>query len=217
MKILSFSLSQLQVNCYFVIKNNKCLIIDPADEADFILEKIQQLKLDPVAMVATHGHFDHIMAAGEIQLSYNIPFYIHQNDIFLLDRLEQTAQYFLGYKPAIIKPKNITTISKLALHVTRFALQVIKTPGHTPGSISLYYDNYHPELACLTARQASGSPILFSGDTLFKQGVGRTDFSYSSASDLEKSLKKLFQLPKKTIVYPGHGDKTTIKQEKSII
>ena len=232
MRILSFQLGQLQTNCYFIIEDDKCLIIDPADEADFILEKIQQLKLTPVALLATHGHFDHVMAAGEIQLSYDIPFYIHQKDLFLLDRLESTAKYYLGYQPAIIKPKNIKILPLNMFHASCFMFHVILTPGHTPGSVSLFsnsvkisYNQFKSEIRKIDHKNSDklttdpdfmSGPIstVFTGDTLFKSAIGRYDFSYSSKKDLDKSLQKLFKLPPKTIVYPGHGEMTTIGEEK---
>ena len=201
MDILCFSLGQLQTNCYLLIKEKNCLIIDPADEGSFILEKIQRSNLKLLGMLATHGHFDHLMAAGVIQQSFNIPLYISCNDLFLLDRVKETAEYFLGYKPAFLPIKNIKCLDKSkGLKIEDFQLKIIFTPGHTPGSLSFYL----PE-----------EKVIFTGDTLFKRAVGRFDFSYSSKDDLKKSLKKIFSLPKDTIVYPGHGERTTIREEKS--
>ncbi|MFN4212371.1 MAG: MBL fold metallo-hydrolase [Microgenomates group bacterium] len=198
-KILRFSLGQLQANCYFLIKEGKCLIIDPADEASFILEELQRRRLKLIGMLATHGHFDHVMAAGEIQNSINVPLYISLKDQFLIERLEETAEYFLGYKPALLPPKNIKNLDgKNSLKIENFKLKILFSPGHTPGSSCFYFPK---------------EKVIFSGDTLFKNGIGRHDFSYSNKSDLKISLRKLFQLPKKTIVYPGHGEKTTIAEE----
>ncbi|MEX1052336.1 MAG: MBL fold metallo-hydrolase, partial [Patescibacteria group bacterium] len=89
-KLQVFKVGALQTNCYFVIKEDKCLIFDAGDSADFILDKILELKLDPLAIFTSHGHFDHVMAVGEIQLSYDIPFYISKKDLFLLDRAKET-------------------------------------------------------------------------------------------------------------------------------
>lgn len=196
MTIKKFSLGQLQANCYFLIKKDKCLIIDPADEANFILEKISQLKLKPVGLIATHGHFDHIMAAGEIQLSINIPFLIDLNDLFLVDRLAETAIHFLGYNPHIIKPKKVKNLPEGEFKIDIFKFKIIKTPGHTPGSSCLYFKDQE---------------IIFTGDTLFRDGIGRYDFSYSSLANLKKSLLTLTKLYPQAIVYPGHGPDTTIK------
>jgi len=200
MKINCFSLGQMQANCYFLIEDNNCLIIDPGDEADFILEKLQSQKLHLRGVMATHGHFDHVMAVGEIQKSFNVPFYISEKDMFLLDRVEKSAEYFLSHRPVILKPQKINQLKiKNSLKISNFKFEIIDTPGHTPGSLSFYF----PE-----------EKVIFTGDTLFKDGIGRYDFSYSSKKDLDNSLKELFKLPKNTIVYPGHGEETTIELEK---
>ena len=112
MTIQKYSLGQLQANCYFLIEDNQCLIIDPADEADFILEKIQRENLELIGLIATHGHFDHVMAAGEIQLSFPVPLYLHPDDTFLIKRLASTAKHFLGYEPAVVEPNKIMPIKK---------------------------------------------------------------------------------------------------------
>jgi glyoxylase-like metal-dependent hydrolase (beta-lactamase superfamily II) len=204
MEILSFSLGALQANCYLVVdEQNRCLVIDPGDEAGFILEEIQRKNLQPMAILATHGHFDHVMAAGEIEYSFNVPFYINEKDRFLLDRVEETAEYFLNYKPAILPIKNIKNLSiKNSLKIKNWSFKIIFTPGHTPGSVCFYFEK---------------EKILFSGDTLFKEAIGRYDFSYSSKKDLDNSLKKLLQLPQDIVVYPGHGETTTIAEARSFL
>lgn len=201
MIIKKYSLGQLQANCYLLLKEDKCMIIDPADEASFILEKLFNLNLKLVGLIATHGHFDHIMAAGEIQLSHEVPLYIDEKDLFLVKRLRETARYFLKYDPQIVEPRKIKKIPKGNLIIKPFNLRVIKTPGHTPGSSCFYLPD---------------DSVIFTGDTLFENAVGRYDFSYSSFSDLQNSLKEIFKLPTDTIVYPGHGGKTTIDKENKM-
>ena len=199
MKIIKYSLGQLQANCYFLIEGQDCLIIDPADDASFIIEELQRQQLNLVGMLATHGHFDHVMAVGEIQQSLKIPLHIHEKDNFLIKRLEQTAKHFLGYKPIILPIKRIENLNiKNSLKIENFKLKIIYTPGHTPGSCCFYFKEEN---------------ALFTGDTLFKEGIGRTDLSYSSKEDLKKSLEKLFKLPKGTVIYPGHGEDTMIEEE----
>jgi len=206
MEILKFSLGQLQANCYFLIQDNECLIIDPADEASFILEELQRRKLKLVGMLATHGHFDHIMAAGEIQVSLRetsrrdvSTLNLNRNDLFLIDRLSDTAKYFLGYDPQVLATKNIKYLKEGIFHVSHSAFHVILTPGHTPGSSCFYFKK---------------EKMIFTGDTLFKQGIGRYDFSYSNKKDLRKSLDKLLKLPEDTIIYPGHGENSKILDER---
>lgn len=199
MRIVKYSLGQLQANCYFLIEDNNCLIIDPADDASFILEELQRQQLNLVGMLATHGHFDHVMAVGEIQQSLKIPLHIYKADIFLIKRLEQTAEHFLGYKPVILPIKIIENlIIENSLKIENFKLKIIFTPGHTPGSCCFYFNEEN---------------ALFTGDTLFKEGIGRTDLSYSSKEDLTKSLKKIFKLPRETVVYSGHGEDTILEDE----
>ncbi|MDO8497270.1 MAG: MBL fold metallo-hydrolase [bacterium] len=199
MTILTFPLGQLQANCYFIIEDKECLIIDPGDDAAFILEEVQRRNLKVVGLLATHGHFDHIMAVGELQLSIDAPLYIDKRDMFLVERLNETAEYFLGYNPYSLKPNNIISFNKKTLEVPHFMFQVISTPGHTPGSVCFYL---------------KGEGVLFTGDTLFKQGIGRYDFSYSDKKDLLNSITEILKLPDGTQMYPGHGETTTVEDEK---
>jgi len=203
MKIVKYSLGQLQANCYFLVEGDKCLIIDPADEASFILEELQRKRLNLVGMLTTHGHLDHIMAVGEIQLSLKVPLYINKKDQFLIDRVEQTAEHFLGFKQTILPIKNIKNLNienSLNPDLVEIKLKIIHTPGHTPGSVSYYFPN---------------DKVVFTGDSLFKGAIGRFDFSYCSKEDLKNSLIALLKLPEETKVYPGHGEETTIEEEQN--
>ena len=180
MIIKKYSLGQLQANCYFLIEENDLILIDPGDDASFILEEIQRQRLNLNAILATHGHFDHIGVVGEIQQSFDVPFYISKKDLFLVERLNETAKYFLGYNPYFLSPKNIKNLKIVnSLKIKNFKFKIIFSPGHTPGSVCFYLEK---------------EKIIFTGDTLFKDGVGRTDFSYSSFEDLKDSLKKIFYL-----------------------
>src|SRR3989338_9395470 len=125
MKVLNFALGQMQANCYFLIDGEECLIIDPADEASFILEELQRRKLKLVGMLATHGHFDHIMAAGEIQLSVKVPLYVVKKDLFLVKRLNETAKYFLGYDPHVVLPKKIKFFVPGNFQLSTFNFKII--------------------------------------------------------------------------------------------
>jgi len=201
MKILRYALGQMQANCYLLIEDKDCLIIDPGDEADFLLEKIQREQLKPLAILATHGHFDHLLAAGEIQRAFveahapSLQLYLHHNDLFLLKRLSQTAKHYLGYNPVCLSPTAVADLAEGSLNIGSFHLKVIFTPGHTPGGCSFYFKE---------------EQAVFTGDTLFKEGVGRFDFSYSNKKDLDNSLKKILALPEETLIYSGHGETTTV-------
>jgi glyoxylase-like metal-dependent hydrolase (beta-lactamase superfamily II) len=195
-------LGELQANCYLLENEGEALIIDPADDASFLLEEIQRKNLKLVGLFGTHGHFDHVMAVGEIQMSFNVPFYIHEKDQFLIDRLESTAEHFLGHKQIILPPKLIENIQIGEFEIPRFKFKIIAAPGHTPGGVCYYFPD---------------EQALFTGDTLFMGTIGRTDLSYSNKKDLWNSLKTILALPEETTIYPGHGDSTYIGQEKNIV
>lgn len=202
MEIETLVLGQLNTNCYLVwcSKTKETIIIDPADEGNYISEKILQKKLKPKAIIVTHGHFDHVLAVTELKLAFDILFYMSKNDLPIFGRTEKTTEYFAHFRADPPPKVDVYLEDKDTIGFGNQILQVMETPGHTPGSISLY-----------------SKGVLFSGDTLFAGGVGRTDFSYSSNKDLVSGVKKLLKLPPKTKVYPGHGPKTTIKDEVNIL
>ena len=202
-EILTLTLGGLDTNCYLVWCPNtlETIIIDPADEGGFISEKILELKLKPLCMVFTHGHFDHVLGSLELRLNFDIPIFLHKNDHFLIKQAQSSAQYWLKKEEVAPVPSQVSFIKEgKTLDFGSCQLKIIETPGHTPGSISLV--------------SSGKKEIIFTGDTLFKDGVGRTDFKYSKPLDMEKSLQKLFSYPKETLCYPGHGDVTTITNEK---
>ena len=194
MEILSFNLGALNTNAYLVFcpKTRAGLIIDPADEANFLSEKILREKIKPLAIVATHGHFDHLLAANELQLAFGIPFLIHQNDQKILSTLQKSASWHLRRKMSEEPPKKLSFLKEgEKICFGKEWLTVIELPGHTPGSIGLY--NFSQK-------------ILFSGDTIFKDGVGRADFAYSSPESLTQSLQKIREKFTGFRIFPGHGE-----------
>jgi len=202
--IVTLTVGQLQTNCYLVIDGttSDALIIDPGDDADYIERIISDKRLNPKSIIATHGHFDHILAVTELTLAYKIPFLIHKDDEFLVSNMQNSAKHFEGID--VDPPPRIDKfIDELNLiTVGSHSLRVFHTPGHTPGSLSIY-----------NKKQS----FLICGDLLFAGGaVGRTDFSYSDPKLLAQSLSKVLLLSQDTIVYPGHGDRTKIGIERSI-
>lgn len=176
MNIETLVVGQMRTNCYIAGD----MIIDPGDDPEYIMAHLTQ---KPAMIVVTHGHFDHIMAAYALQLAYNIPFYIHEKDIFLLSRMQSSAKHFLGLPYVDPAP----TPSPLSI-------PFIHTPGHTPGSISLKFDN-----------------ALIVGDTVFADGsVGRTDHAYSNPLKLSMSIKKIRSYPTGTKILPGHGEEFSL-------
>lgn len=199
MKVEKLVVGQLRTNCFLVYdeKSSEGVIIDPGDDADFITRKISDLGINPQFILATHGHFDHVLAANELRLNFNIPFLIHQKDLFLLKRAGKTARFFSGEGEGIYLPPDFFLEEGQKIKIGKEELTVLETPGHTPGGVSFY---------------ALG--MLFSGDLIFAEGVGRTDFSYSSAVDLEKSIKKVLFLPPQTVIYAGHGEEFLLKEKQ---
>lgn len=204
MKVISLPVGQMQANCYLIYGElpGDTLIIDPGDDADYIERIISDHKLNPIKIIATHGHFDHILAVTELKLAYNIPFLINQKDEFMVENMKKSAKHFLGID--VDPPPEIDEYLKDGDKLTdgNIELEVVETPGHTPGSICLYLPR---------------EKLILTGDTLFAGGgVGRADFSYSSSQDLGNSLKKIFKLPAKTTIYPGHGRESTLGEEKTL-
>lgn len=195
MQVIKMPLGQLQTNCFLLMENSECLIIDPADEATFILEEIQRRKLKLVGLLATHGHFDHVLATGEIQRSIPVPLYLFKEDQFLIRRLNETAKYFLGFDPYALEPEKCVYLQEKKMKIGEFNFEIIKTPGHTPGGCCFYFEKEN---------------IVFSGDTLFRDGIGRYDFSYSDRNILRQSVKKILSLPGETKVLSGHGEQTSV-------
>ncbi len=182
----------LETNCYLVSDSatNETIIIDPGDDADYITEAITNEKLKPATIVLTHGHFDHVLGCLELKLNFGVPILLHQNDLKLYNSANRSAHHWLKKKSLKVPPIDHFLKENDEIDFGSEKLTIIETPGHTPGSVCLY----------------DGAKYLFSGDTLFKDGVGRTDFSYSRPLQLTKSLDKLFKLPGNIVVYPGHGD-----------
>lgn len=204
-EVLTLNLGELDSNCYLVSCPNtqETIIIDPGDDGSFISEKILELKLKPLCVVFTHGHFDHVLGSLELRLNFDLPIFLHKNDDFLIKDAQKSAIYWLKKQEVAPVPSDVSFINEgKILEFGNCQLEVIETPGHTPGSISLV--------------SKGKKSIIFTGDTLFKNAVGRTDFKYSRPLELEKSLQKLFSYPKETICFPGHGEPTTIGAESQI-
>lgn len=202
LRVKRLAIGPLSTNCYIVYDSNesKCLIIDPADEADYIQRVLLDLELEPGLIIATHGHFDHILAATELQLSFNIPFFIHEDDVFLLSKMRFSAKYFLGME--VPPPPKVNGFLKEgeSLKIGKVSFEILATPGHTPGSITLYSEK---------------EKTAFVGDLVFAGGgFGRVDFAYSRKEDLISSITRILGFLPETKIYSGHGEPTTIKQLK---
>ncbi len=200
MKIKKLELGQLKANCFLAIDNKtkKTLIIDPGDDSDYIQQILNDEEVKPVQIILTHGHFDHVLAATDLVLNLNIPLSIHEEDVFLLKNASNSSIYYSDHIEKVPYPKPTSFLKdKDLINFGKSSLEVIHTPGHTPGSISLY---------------GKKSDIVIVGDLVFKGGgVGRTDFGYGDDIALSKSLQKVLNLPKQTKVLSGHGKNSTIE------
>lgn len=194
LEVKKLVVGELGTNCYLVTSKltPETLVIDPGDEAEFIERQISDLSLKPIAVILTHGHFDHLLASLELSLAYAIPIYLNSKDNFLVRATGQTARHFTRARDALQPIKLFNTEGFANLELGSELLKIINLPGHTPGSIGLY---------------AKRDGFIFSGDLIFSDGSrGETNHPYSDKKALNESLEKITLLPTKTIIYPGHGD-----------
>lgn len=189
----------LDVNCFILgcEYTKEAAIIDPGGDADKIIKTVEENELNPKFIINTHAHFDHVGAVKKVQEHFKIDFFLHKEDQFLIENLdEQSTAFGLDRVPEPEVNKSVKDGDKISLGQN--VIQVIHTPGHTPGGVCYYVEN-----------------SIFVGDTLFAGSVGRTDFPFSSQDALITSIKeKLFQLGDGVVVYTGHGPSTTIGNEK---
>jgi hydroxyacylglutathione hydrolase len=200
----------LQCNCSVIgdPQTREALVVDPGDEADNILAILAKHRLTVKAIVSTHAHIDHVGGLRKMQQATGAPVLMHGDDMDLYRHLDIQAAW-IG-----LRAPDPAEVDKLlregdTLRWGRFEASVLHTPGHTPGSISLY-------LAPNNNTAAGDVPKLFAGDTLFAGSIGRTDLWGGSLEHILRSIhQKLMVLPDETIVYPGHGGVTTIGQERA--
>ncbi|HZX10350.1 MAG TPA: MBL fold metallo-hydrolase [Acidobacteriota bacterium] len=200
MKVKWIVVGALETNCYLVYSEdtNECIIVDPGADPDKIVQEVRSNHLNPTAIVNTHGHVDHVGANKPIKDEFDIPLYIHKEDLKLLkSALQSGFGLMIGAKKSPTPDGFIKEGDVLELGESH--LKVLHTPGHSPGSISLLGDGF-----------------ILSGDVLFRGGVGRTDLPGGSWRKLQESIqKRIFTLPPDTLVLPGHGPSTKVSFEKN--
>lgn len=197
MQIRQLILGELETNCYVVWDSTgQTLIIDPADDAEAILELVRQENLCVTAVVLTHAHFDHMLAAQSVCDTTNAPLYVGAGDADAMTDANRNLSAWFDPSHIIRVPHYRVLHEGDVLPVGEMSFTVMETPGHTPGCICLKHDGH-----------------LFSGDTLFADSIGRLDFPGGNTNDMIASLHRLMLLPPETRVYPGHGSATTIGRE----
>ena len=202
LEIKAFTFGPFETNTYVVSNEQQILLVDPACYTPYeqqilynYLQPLTRSSLHPLTIVATHGHLDHLWGAKWATEQWNTPVLIHEADIPMVQAMQQ--QYNMFGIRAKAEEFPIKPLTNCQLPISN--VSILSTPGHTPGSVCLYW---------------SEENILISGDTLFHMGYGRTDLPGGDMGQLIDSLEHLFTLPAPTRVYPGHGDFTTIGAEK---
>ena len=199
MQVKVMQLGMIGTNCYLFWDEatRKCAVVDPGDDGNQVAAFIRGQGLDPVAILLTHSHFDHILGIPGLRASWpELPVYCHPNDV---DETHKTVTMFGSTFPAISSFGNILPYREGdTVGIGPIKVEVLDTPGHTPGSVTLKVEN-----------------VLFTGDTLFRGSIGRTDLEGGDFGQLMKSLKKLGALEWNYQVCPGHEGLSTLEQERN--
>lgn len=198
MQIHSLVVGQLRTNCYILQSGNEGMVVDPGDEPERIIRFVKHIHVKPVRILATHTHFDHVLGVDKVRAATQTSFMIHHDDLPMLESMQDRVRQFMGFE--VTPPPNVDSYVSdgEVLNIGDENIRVIHTPGHSPGSISLYTSGF-----------------VLTGDALFNQSIGRTDLPGGDLATLVHSIKeKLFKLDDETLVYPGHGSETTIGDER---
>lgn len=200
MDLQEMTLGQVQTNCYLIgnEKTKEAVVIDPADEGAYIAKRLRSLGYALKAILLTHGHFDHITGAEELRSLTGAEIYAYEGEKELLADPKLNCSSIAGHTVSLVPDKFFK--DKDQLELAGFTFEVLFTPGHTSGSVCFYLKS---------------EGILFSGDTLFQESVGRSDLPTGNGRRLVKSVnERLLPLGEDILVYPGHGEDTTIGYEK---
>jgi hydroxyacylglutathione hydrolase len=197
MKVYGFAVGPLQENTYLLVgEDGRGAIVDPGDEPERILAEVRRVGLKPEAILLTHAHFDHVGAVAPLVEALGLPVYLHPADLPLYQSAAQSAARWGLYIPQ--PPEPTLPLAEGQTLDLGLGLEVLFLPGHAPGHVGFYRPGH-----------------LISGDVLFRGGIGRYDLPGSDPQKLFASLQKLTELPPDTVVYPGHGPKTTIAEERA--
>lgn len=211
MFVVGFAAGAFQANCYLLAtqEQSDCVVVDPGQDAiEPIEDALRQHGLNPVGVLATHGHFDHVYSATEFADAYGVAVHIHPADRALLsDPLKglgpQLAEMFRD-QVQMTEPANVVELTEEPLEVAGLRFAVDAAPGHTPGSVLLRVDT------------AEGGQVALTGDVLFAGSIGRTDLPGGDMTQMQQTLRNtILPLDDGTVVLPGHGPTTTIGDERA--
>jgi hydroxyacylglutathione hydrolase len=193
MKIEKVVVGSLFTNCYILSNDQESIVIDPGGDLTKILETIPTLKV--AGIILTHAHPDHLGALMGLKNVYpEAKILMHKDDLPIYNQAGLASRFYL--KQGLEKlPQPDFFLSEGKFQISNFKFQIFETPGHSPGSICLQMND-----------------CLFTGDTLFKNGIGRTDFPFSDFNKMKESLKKLSKIKEDLIIYPGHGEESRLHQ-----
>ena len=192
MQVKCLKCGLFQTNTYLLEIEDNCILIDPACKIDKLLPLLENKKL--LAVLLTHGHFDHIKACDDLYKKYSVPIYIHEADVDMTKDGSSGKVFGLQYVPTISVP--LVKLKEGKYEIGPFKFEVIFTPGHSKGSVCYLFKD-----------------CIFTGDTLFRLACGRTDLVGGSNSEIRHSLKLLSSLDPNLIVYPGHDESTVLAFE----
>jgi glyoxylase-like metal-dependent hydrolase (beta-lactamase superfamily II) len=191
-----FSDNSFETNCWLIGADgsDEAVVVDPGFSPGRVLRMLEDEDRRPVAVLATHGHFDHIGSAA-LFCGDHLPLYIHEADALALS---DPAAWGAGFDTPVVPVKDVRTlVDGDELAFAGFRIEVVHTPGHTPGSVCFRTDGW-----------------VCSGDLVFAGTIGRSDFPNSSPADMDRSLGRFLELPDPLDVFPGHGPRTTVKRER---
>ncbi len=200
--VRTIPVGMLLCNCSILVdeQTRDAVVIDPGDEPERILKELETLKARPLALLHTHAHFDHIGGTRAVAETTGAAIRLHPADLPLYERLPDQAAYF-GLQADPPRPVDAPLVDGEDIRFGRFSLRAIHTPGHTPGSTCFLLEGE--------------SPVLFSGDTLFRRSIGRTDLWGGDTPTILASIRdRLFRLPEEVPIICGHGPDTTIGEER---
>lgn len=198
MKIFTICPKSFASNTYLLVSGSSAMVIDPSVSIDAIEKLLNEQNATLVGALLTHGHFDHIVSIDKLRERYNIPVYIHKNDACMLTDGKLNGFYIFFERDCVHSPANILFEDGEMISIGEEALTVLHTPGHSQGS------------SCFIFKDEQGFTTLITGDTLFSNSVGRCDLYGGSVSELRKSIEKLSHFNRNSVIYPGHGESSTL-------